>query len=359
MRYRRSKKAFLIVILLSAALYFQQGNSSAGAATAPYPFTGEAASSLAIDPPLAQLSRLTAPEGAVDDRLGWSVAVSGETSVVGAYLDDVGANGDQGWAYVFVRSGGVWSFQQKLTANDGGANDRFGSSVAINSETIVVGSPRDDTGQNLDQGAAYVFVRSGTNWSIQQKLTANDGAAGDQFGSSVAISGDAVVIGAPLDNTATTDDQGAAYVFARSGMVWAQQQKLAANDGVAGDQFGGAVALALRIMADGSQSFEPVAQFDSAQNRFVSVPIDLGPATDQVFLVLYGTGLKYRSSLSAVSCSIGGVNSEVLFVGAAPVFAGVDQVNVRLPRSLAGRGEVDIALFVDSKAANHVRVGVR
>ncbi len=122
---------------------------------------------------------------------------------------------------------------------------------------------------------------------------------------------------------------------------------------------GVAAAVALRLKADGTQSFEPVAQFDAAQQRFVAVPIDLGAETDQVFLILYGAGLRFRTALRAVTATIGGVNSEALFAGAAPGFTGLDQVNVRLPRSLEGRGEVEIALSVDGKAANSLRVNIR
>jgi len=118
-------------------------------------------------------------------------------------------------------------------------------------------------------------------------------------------------------------------------------------------------AFVVRLKADGTQQLESVASFDPAQNRFVAVPVDLGPDTDQVFLVLYGTGIKFRSALSAVSATLGGVTSEVLFADAAPGFVGLDQVNVRLPRSLAGRGEVDVVLSVDGKAANPVRVSIR
>ncbi|MGH9845746.1 MAG: Kelch repeat-containing protein, partial [Blastocatellia bacterium] len=117
-----------------------------------------------------------------------------------------------------------------------------------------------------------------------------------------------------------------------------------------------AAAVALRIKSDGSQSFEPVARFDPTQNRFVAVPIDLGPETDQVFLILFGTGYRARSSLAAVTCQIGGTAAEVLFAGAAPGLAGLDQTNVRLPRALAGRGEVEVALTVDGRTANRVRV---
>jgi len=122
---------------------------------------------------------------------------------------------------------------------------------------------------------------------------------------------------------------------------------------------GVAAAVALRIKADGAQSFEPVARFDAEQNRFVAAPIDLGPASDEVFLFLFGAGIRFRSAPAAVSVTIGGVNSEILFAGAAPGFAGLDQVNVRLARSLAGRSEVDVDLSVDGRVANKVRVSVR
>ncbi len=121
---------------------------------------------------------------------------------------------------------------------------------------------------------------------------------------------------------------------------------------------GVAAAVALRIRG-GVQSFEPVAQFDPAQNRFVPTPIDLGPETDQVFLVLFGTGLRSRSALSAVSLTVGGAAAEVQAAGAQGEFAGLDQVNGRLPRSLIGRGEVDVALTVDARTANVVRVSIR
>jgi uncharacterized protein (TIGR03437 family) len=120
-----------------------------------------------------------------------------------------------------------------------------------------------------------------------------------------------------------------------------------------------AAAVVLRVKAGGSQQYEPVAQFDAAQNKFVAVPIDLGPETDQVFLVLFGTGIKFRSSLSAVTCQIGGTSSEVLYAGEAPGFVGLDQVNVRLLRSLIGRGEVDVVLVVDSQMANTVRIDIK
>ncbi len=121
---------------------------------------------------------------------------------------------------------------------------------------------------------------------------------------------------------------------------------------------GVAAAVVFRRRADGSESFEPVSRFDQAQGRFVAAPIDLGPETDQVFLILYGAGFRFRSSLAATAVAIGGVNSEVLFAGDAPGFVGLDQANVRLSRSLIGRGEVDVVLRVDGKTANNVRIAI-
>jgi uncharacterized protein (TIGR03437 family) len=122
---------------------------------------------------------------------------------------------------------------------------------------------------------------------------------------------------------------------------------------------GVAAATILRVKADGSQVFEPVARFDSAMNRFVSIPIDLGPETDQVFLILFGTGFRSRTMLAAVSATAGGTNAEVLYAGLTPGFVGLDQANIRLPRSLAGRGEIDVVLTVEGKTANPVRLNLR
>lgn len=118
-------------------------------------------------------------------------------------------------------------------------------------------------------------------------------------------------------------------------------------------------AVVLRVKADGTQVYEPLAVFDSAQNKFVATPIDLGPATEQVFLVAYGTGIRFRSALSGVTAKLGGLDAEVLFAGEASGYVGLDQLNVRLPRGLAGRGDVDFEVSVDGKAANPLRIKIR
>jgi uncharacterized protein (TIGR03437 family) len=120
-----------------------------------------------------------------------------------------------------------------------------------------------------------------------------------------------------------------------------------------------AAAVIFRRKANGEESFEPVAQFNAAANRFDPVPVDLGAATDQVFLILFGTGFRGRSALAAVSATIGGAPSEVSFAGSQGSLAGLDQANLLLPRSLAGRGLVDIAFKADNRTANTVTVFVK
>jgi uncharacterized protein (TIGR03437 family) len=117
-------------------------------------------------------------------------------------------------------------------------------------------------------------------------------------------------------------------------------------------------ALVLRVRSDGIQLYEPLAQLDAASHRFVPLPIDFGFASDQLFLVLYGTGLRGRTALANVTARIGGVSAPVLYAGPQNDLVGVDQINVGLPRELRGRGEVDVQLTVDSQAVNVVRIAL-
>jgi len=245
-RFASSVSVILFVLLLAATLGAAALAAAAPASARP-PAAPSAGPSGSADELLAllavQQARLTATDGAAGDEFGWSVAISGDTAVVGARYDKVGANANQGSAYVFMRSGTTWSQQAQLTAADGAAGDFFGASVAISGETAAVGALSDDVGANTDQGSAYVFTRSGTTWSQQAKLTASDGAANDCFGDEVALSGDTAAVGAANDDVGANTDQGSAYVFARSGTAWGQQAKLTAADGAAGDDFGWSVAI--------------------------------------------------------------------------------------------------------------------
>ena len=188
----------------------------------------------------SQQAKLTAADAEAGDRFGNSVAVSGDTAIIGVREDDDKGR-DSGSAYVFIRSGTTWSQQAKLTATDGAEEDKFGRDVAVSGDTVVIGSPLDDD-NGARSGSAYVFIRSGTTWSQQAKLTATDGAASDEFGISVSVSGATALIGASGD-----DDKGistgSAYAFIRSVTTWSQQAKLTAADSAARDFFGFSVSV--------------------------------------------------------------------------------------------------------------------
>jgi uncharacterized protein (TIGR03437 family) len=122
---------------------------------------------------------------------------------------------------------------------------------------------------------------------------------------------------------------------------------------------GWGAAVVLRIRADGAQSYEPIVDYNTATRQFIPRPIDLGPASDQVYLVLFGTGIRNRTAVSAVKANVGGNEAPVLYAGEQSDFTGLDQINVRLPRSLAGRGDVEIKLMVDGRPANAVKAHIK
>ena len=204
-----------------------------------------------------QQQELTAADGASGDEFGNTVAVSGNTAIIGAPYK----NSYQGAAYVFTCSGTpcTWTQQQELTAADGARGDVFGYSVAVSGETAIIGA----IGNNSSRGAAYVFTCSGTpcTWTQQQELTAADGASGDVFGTRVAVSGATAVIGAPGKTIGNNSLQGAAYVFTCSGTpcTWTQQQELTAADGASRDEFGTRVAVSGNTVIIGNNSSQGAA----------------------------------------------------------------------------------------------------
>src|SRR5690606_38298389 len=192
---------------------------------------------------------LVASDAQASDYFGYSVAVSGETVMAGTPFEE-SAGSAAGTAYVFVRNGTSWVQQDKLMANDAEMLDQFGLSVAVSGDTVVVGANGEDSEGNA-AGAAYVFVRNGTSWNEQDKLTASDAQADDRFGHSVAVAGDTVVVGAFLEDEGGSD-AGAAYVFVRNGTSWNEQDKLVASDAETGDWFGRSVAVSGDIAVVGA-----------------------------------------------------------------------------------------------------------
>lgn len=188
-----------------------------------------------------QQEKLIAPDAATQDYFGHAVAIDGDTAVVAASDDDMGV--DSGSVYVFTRSGTTWTYQEKLTASDGVQYDRFGHAVAISGDTLVIAA-RDDDDLGTNSGSVYIFIRTGTSWSQQAKLTPSVSNTYAGFGSSVSIEGDTVVVGSGGTYCqGTTNPCGAAFVFVRSGTTWSQQQKLISSDLSTYDGFGSYVSI--------------------------------------------------------------------------------------------------------------------
>jgi len=187
-----------------------------------------------------QEAKLLPSDGAADDWFGYSVAISGDTAIIGAYQDDDNGS-DSGAAYVFRRDGTGWVEEAKLLPSDGAVYDEFGYSVAISGDTAIIGAVGDDDNASWS-GSAYVFRYDGTDWVQEPKLLPSDGAEADYFGASVSISGDVAVIGAYLDDD-NGNVSGSAYVFRHHDAGWVEDAKLLASDGAPGEWFGWSVAV--------------------------------------------------------------------------------------------------------------------
>ncbi len=261
--------------------------------------------------------KLVAWDGGASQEFGRALALDGDTLVVGT--DKVG--GGQGAAYVFVRSGGTWSAGQKLTAGDGLAGDGFGHSIALQGDDLLIGAPwtgdlgveagsvylferngatwtesaelhafdgsqydwfgravelDGDTlavsatsadGIQPGTGAAYVFVRSGSAWTLEDKLFAPDGQTSDYLGQSLALDGDTVVLGSPLCTVAGVP-VGAACAFSRTGTSWSFDEKLLAPDGVDGDGFGTSLAIAGDTLIAGAAADDDVSLYGGSAYHY-------------------------------------------------------------------------------------------
>jgi hypothetical protein len=350
---------------------------------------------ITIDPIVQQAYLKPAAVGTtqVGDWFGYAVAVSGDTVVVGALQEDsssVGVNstpnelaaGSAGAAYVFTQTGGVWSQQAYLkpaaVGPGGQAGDHFGHSVAISGDTIVVGAPDEDsstTGVNTipaegstNSGAAYVFIRNGGTWSQQAYLKPTANQSGAEFGWSVAISGDTVVVGAYDESSSSTGvnsapnlgapGAGAAYVFARSGGVWAQQAYLkpgAVGTSQANDHFGAAVAVSGDTVVVGA--FEE----DSSSLGINSAPNDAagGAGAAYVFVRTSGTWSQQAYLKPAAAAALGqaghffgtsvAISGDTIAVGANHESSSTLGVNTA-PNDLSGASGA-VYVFVRNAAA--------
>jgi FG-GAP repeat len=191
--------------------------------------------------------------GAQADDFGRSVSISGNYAIVGAKADDVGANNDQGSVSFYQFIGANWVFMQKITDATGAQNDRFGNSVSISGNYAIVGIPGDAIGANLNQGSANIYQLTGGSWVLMQKIIDATGAADDAFGSSVSISGNYAIVGSPFDDGGAGANQGSASIYQLSGGTWVLMQKITDATGAANDNFGNSVSISGNYIIVGAE----------------------------------------------------------------------------------------------------------
>ena len=214
--------------------------------------------------------KLTAVDAEAGDAFGYVVSVDGTTAAVGAPKDD-DAGSNSGAAFVLVRDANRWKQHAKLIPKDLAKSDALGEAVDIQGDTVIAGAPGHTHGGVRFAGAVYVFVRDGDAWKEQAKLTADDAAPSDRFGVSVGIEGDTVIVGSLLNDAGGKKDAGAAYIFVRDGNNWKQQAKLIAPKKRKGDHFGAAVATTGKISVVGAPLREEGGLGAGAAYSFVNV----------------------------------------------------------------------------------------
>ena len=217
-----------------------------------------------------QQEKLVAADGAVGDTFGNAVSVYGTTAVIGAPKDDDSGK-NSGSTYIFARHDDGWKQQAKLAPADLGGSAAFGEAVLILDDTVIVGAPGHTHSGIRFSGAVYVFARAGDLWRLQAKLTADDAAASDGFGNALAMSGEMLIVAAPLRDTEAGKDAGAAYVFSRDGGAWEQRAKLKSKGTRKGDRFANSVATTGKIAIIGANLREENALASGAAYAFVNV----------------------------------------------------------------------------------------
>ncbi len=307
---------------------------------------------------VAEVAKLTASDAAQADEFGSSVSVSGDVAVVGARLDD-DAGYSSGAAYVYRFDGNDWLEEAKLTASDAAANDEFGSTVSVNGDVVVVGAiGNDDAGSN--SGSAYVFVKPPAGWGDMTqtaKLTASDAAAADLLGRSVSVSADVVVVGAPVESSG----RGAAYVFVKPPAGWGdmtQTAKLTASDGQggipSGDRFGTSVSVSGDVVVVGASGQEDgVGPYEAGD--FGAAYVFVKPTAGWGDMTQTAKLIhSYRSAGHRLGWSVS-VSGDVVVAGAPGVFAGFADVFVK---PTAGWGDMtQTAMLTASERAAYDSLG--
>lgn len=212
--------------------------------------------------------QLDSGDGAMFDRYGSSVAIDGDNAIVGAFLEDTLAGADAGRAHTFARNGDQWSYGGPLDAPDAASERRYAASIDIDGDYAVIGAYWDVIADNVDQGSAYIYRRESGKWVFDTKLIASDGRARDLFGFAVSILGDRVLVGA-RGAARPFIDQGKAYVFVRTGAVWSEEAQLDTPEADAFQYFGASVALTSDRAVIGAPGFDKEPGPPSAGAVFV------------------------------------------------------------------------------------------
>jgi hypothetical protein len=176
-------------------------------------------------------------------RFGWAVSIDGDYAAVSATEDTLNSTTGGGSVFIYQRINGAWTLQQRILAPDAATGDYFGHSLSMSGDDLLVGAEAKKNGNNNYQGAAYVFHRNGANWQLQQKLIAADGNAESYFGGETLIKGDTALVAARGANIGNNIKQGAVYLYTRSGTTWTQKMKLLANDGTTEARFGAGISM--------------------------------------------------------------------------------------------------------------------
>ena len=262
---------------------------------------------------------LVASDIQAHDRFGIDVALDGDTLIVGAESEGTFTQ-LYGAAYVFVRSAGVWTEQAKLIAPVRVHNSRFGGAVALSGDTAVVGALQDSSIASL-AGSVHVFVRNGGIWSHQAKLTVNDVGFQAAFGYDVALDGDMLLAGAPFDSVANFSGLGSVHVFERSGTSWTKTAKLQPTVFEAGLRFGAGLALCGARAVAGSYSLPGKAFVLERANGAWSETATLQPL-DPDATAFFGFNVALDAERVAVGATyeLVDVNGALVQAGAAYVF---------------------------------------
>lgn len=292
-----------------------------------------------------EASEIAAPDGEPSDFFGFSVALSGDTAIVGAPDEDTKGT-DAGAAYVYVRTNGAWTFEQKLVASDGGPGKWFGHAVGVDGDVAVVGSPRGD-GAAPASGVVYVFARTNGVWTQRQKVFGSDGKAGDTMGQAVAIAGGTLVAGAPAEDTKGAD-AGAVYVFGENGGVFTQQKKLLAADGQAGDRLGASVGLSGQTVIVGAPGEDDAGAGAGAAYVFVGA----GPVWSQQKKLVAADGQAGDAFGSAVA-----IEGDAVVVGAPLANAAGGDAGAGYAFARAGLTWADAGKLVPAGLGSDDRLG--